>query len=209
MTYNIYWIGDSIAEGLRDGVYGVNSNKLKTLLGSKWNVMNKGIGGQTTAQLKAGLQGQVLDQRNADFVIVQIGTSAINQGESLETMKSNVQDIYTDCYNAGASVIAIQLTPTKGYEAWTEDVKTQTLAFNSWIEDTAVNVAYTFDAYTLFEDPQNPDALLPAYSYDLEHLSQEGYELMGTTVFNTINSTYLKMDGAISGNKYSLPAFKR
>lgn len=214
MAHWVYWTGDSMAEGLRDGVYGVNSLKLQSLLSGTWRVNNKGVGGDTTAMLLARFNADIMQYGNGEYLIMEIGTSAINQGETLATMSTNVQSMFTTAHNAGMKIIAISTTPSKNYPAWTTDIRDQQLAYNAWLENTASYVDYYIDAYTLLEDPANPDTLLPIYSYDWEHLSWVGWELMGTTVFNTMQSEWISVNAydlahtRAFGDKpmYSLPS---
>ena len=53
--------------------------------------------------------------------------------------------------------------------------------------DTATDIDYRIEVYSLLEDPQNPDALLPAYdSGDHLHLSNAGGVVIGQAIYDAI-----------------------
>jgi lysophospholipase L1-like esterase len=204
--HKVYCFGDSLTFGTGSGDRNY-TQKLQDILGGSWTVVNEGIAGQTTTQLLARLNSAILDNNDAEFVIVWGGINDIYTDIAATTIEANLQAIYTAIAATGAKVISLNITPSKSNVSWTADRQIATDAVNTWIAGTATGVDYKIDAYTLVEDPATPDTLLPLYDTgDGLHLQQDGYYAVGTKVYTTVypywttNSTnklsdFTKVDG--------------
>ncbi len=67
-------------------------------------------------------------------------------------------------------VVAMTLTPWKGFPSWTPWHQDGTELINKWLLSMPENVDVVVDIYTLLEDPKNPTATL-----NLQTLMQNRY----------------------------------
>jgi lysophospholipase L1-like esterase len=173
----VYFMGNSLTQ---NGVY---PNTVNDSLGLMYDQKNKGVGGDNTTEMLARFQEDVIDDDHADFVVILGGTNdVLYYPES--TITSNLQDMYDMAAAAGITVIALTITPRTGMAS---EFQTVLENVNTWILNTATNVDFKLDTYTLIEDPANPGDILPAYnSGDNVHLSTLGYQTLGTYVFQNV-----------------------
>jgi lysophospholipase L1-like esterase len=174
----IYCVGDSLTDA---GVYEV---VLKSLLGSRWEIINMGSSGETTADMLDRFESDVIDNSDAAYVIIWGGTNDIRSFSEEET-EMNLQAMYSMAHNAEIKVVAITITPQNDE---TDVNKEKLLAINSWIHNKAINVDYVADAYIVVEDPDNPGNILPMYdSGDHVHLSDLGYAVVAATIYRAVS----------------------
>jgi lysophospholipase L1-like esterase len=180
--HQVYSIGDSLTYSNGSGYF---ETQLNTLLGNTWIVVNRGISGQTTAQMLARFQTDIIDRGDAEYITIWGGINDVLGGLSAASIESNLQQMYTMAHNAGLKVVAINISPFKGYSGWTADKQTVLDAVNTWITSSATDVDYVIDIYSVLEDGSNPDALLATYDGgDQLHLSVSGYNQVGSSVYN-------------------------
>jgi lysophospholipase L1-like esterase len=176
----VYCMGDSLTEA------GVYETELMALLGSGWLTINLGKSGDSTSDMLARFQADVIDRGDADYVLIWGGVVDLIFSNAEDT-ETNLQAMYTIAHNAGIKVVAINIIPLNDISA---SKKLKLLAINSWIQDSAINVDYVADAYTAIEDPHNPGNILPAYdSGDHVHLSNAGYAVVAETIYNAVTWT--------------------
>jgi lysophospholipase L1-like esterase len=181
MGPSVYCIGDSLTAA------DYYEAELRTLLGSSYTVVNKGINGDTTSGMLNRFQVDVLNH-DPDFVVIWGGVNDIAwAGLSLATTESNLQSMYTQAHNADMKVIAISMSPWKGTSTWTEAKQASTDSLHDWIMNTATNVDYRIEVYSLLEDPDNPDAMLPAYSGDHLHFNSTGGIVIGQAIYDAVH----------------------
>lgn len=164
-------------------------------LGSNYATINKGVNGNTVAQMSARLQTDVIDvvsgMPHTPYLIVLGGIVEIGWDTSAATVKANLQSIYTAAHNAGIKVIAVTSPPFKGYSAWNSSRQAVLDDVNSWIMSGATNVDYRIDAYTAVEDGGNPDQMLSTYdSGDHLHPSVAGYRIIGASIYHGVTWTH-------------------
>ena len=59
--------------------------------------------------------------------------------------------------------------------------------------NTAINVDYRIDAFTVLQDPDVPYALLPAYDGgDHLHMTTAGYDTLGANIYRGVTWTGLR-----------------
>lgn len=179
---HVYAFGDSLTA---NGTY---ESTLNSALGDSWEVHNKGVSGNTTIQMGARL-GDILDPPDGAYVIVMGGTNDLSANATDPTnyneteIKNNLQAIYTAAHNQGLTVIAMTIPP-KGAAAPQQTILQNV---NTWILNTATNVDFRIDTYTLLNDPGNPGHLLAAYdSGDHTHLSTAGYTALGNYIYGQV-----------------------
>jgi acyl-CoA thioesterase-1 len=181
---SVYCMGDSLTYGVP--TYNRYEDKLSSLLGAGWAVVNKGIGWQTTSQMLARFNADVLSH-NPDWVIIWGGVNDVHTDVSAAAIESNLQSMYSQAHNAGIKVIAVSIGPFKP-NAWTSTRQSVADSVNSWITNIATAVDFRIDVYSQLEDPSHPDQLLPAYDYgDHAHMTNAGYDLVGQTIYDGVN----------------------
>jgi lysophospholipase L1-like esterase len=187
-AHQIYCLGDSLTFGFGSGDMGI-VHRLRESLGNIWDVNNNGISGNNTTQMLARLNTDILDHKDAEYVLVWGGTNDIYQDVATSITKANLQAIYNAIHAAGAKVVALYIPPSKGSATWNSTRQAATDDINAWIAGTATNIDYKIDVYTLVEDPANADKILPLYdSGDHLHLQQDGYFAVADAVFSGVAS---------------------
>lgn len=182
----VYAMGNSLTA---NGVY---CQKLDTLLGSQWYVVNKGIQGQTSTQMLARFTTDVTGNADCKYVTILAGINDIILGSTALSIESNLQGMYTAAHNSSIKVVGITLLPFKGNVNWTSGKQAVLDSVNTWIKNTATNVDYRVDAYSVFNDPAHPGMMLPQYygtSPDYLHPNIAGYLFLGTTIYNNVTWT--------------------
>jgi len=199
----IYTLGDSLTRA------GGIQTQLDSLLDAYWApVINKGVGSNTTTLSLTRLYTDVLnsDEGTPEYVVVWLGVNDLANDVATATIESNLQAIYTAISDTGAKVIAVNVTPWKGSAAWSAARQTETDALNAWIAGTATDIDYNIDMYSLLEDPDVDDTLLPAYDDGGNiHLSTDGYNLVGTTINSSVG-TWVRSttEGIIDPDSYNI-----
>jgi lysophospholipase L1-like esterase len=160
-------------------------------LGASYATLNKGANGNTVAQMSARLNDDVIvplsTNTHQKYLVVLGGIVEITWDTSAATVQTNLQAIYTAAHNAGFKVIAVTNPPFKNYSAWSAGRQTVLDAVNAWIMNTATNVDYRVDAYTVLEDGGNPDTFNATYdSGDHLHPNVAGYRLIGATIYHAV-----------------------
>jgi lysophospholipase L1-like esterase len=172
--HNIYTIGDSLT------YFKERNGGLNALLGDLWILHNCGIASNSTTQMRARFTAAIITSGDADYVIIWGGINDINNGDSAATIEANLQSMYSEAHNSGAVVVAINITPWNGLAAGKQTILDNV---NTWIANTAINIDYKIDAYTLLEDPDSADHLLAGYnSGDGLHLSATGYNVVDEAI---------------------------
>ena len=89
-TVSVYCMGDSWTYGVP--TYNRYEDKLSSLLGAGWVVVNKGIGGQTTSQMLARFNDDVLSH-DPNWVIIWGGVNDVHADVSAAAIESNLRSI--------------------------------------------------------------------------------------------------------------------
>ncbi len=189
VTYksNFLSMGDSLTA---NGEYELHLN---TLLGSKWRYFNKGIGGNTTTQMLARFDSDILANANyGNYCIIMGGVNDIAQNAlTAPQITDNLQAMYTAAKIAGLKVIAVNVTPFSGDAGWPSSgaiARGKQDYINNWIANTAVDVDYRIDAYSAVVDPNVPYTLLAEYDDGGHlHMTVAGYDKLGETIYKNVN----------------------
>lgn len=167
----VVFFGDSITEGW---------NLAKSFPGKPY--VNRGIGGQTTAQLLARTFQDVIDLHPA-AVIILAGTSDIagNTGpETLTMVEENLQAISELAEAHGIKVVLCTLTPVSDYTANRQTVNRppgDILRLNDWLRSYAQRAHLGLaDYYPAIADGQG--MLREGFSNDGLHPNVQGYVLL-------------------------------
>lgn len=171
-------IGDSLSDG-----YGALPGSMLKKLTGRYAVVDRGVGGQTSAQIQARFDFNVV-QKAPHTVIILAGVNDAKAGTAAATIQGNLQAMYTAAHNAGIRVVAVTITPWKNGTSWSAGNQTITDTVNAWILNTATDVDYRIDGYTALEDPGAPDALLAAYDGgDHTHPNRAGYDALANAIY--------------------------
>ena len=186
ITKRIYTLGDSLTLGFGASEYGVIQRKLNSLLGPEWDVINGGLGGNKTSEMLSRLQQNVLARNDINYVIVWGGVNDVYQDVPVVEIQRNLQEIYTRLHASNIKVVALNLPPSKGSATWTEARQKALELVNNWIANSAIDVDYTIDIYSLLEDPAQADTLSPVYNGgDSLHINSTADYLIGEKIFQT------------------------
>lgn len=182
-SLNMYGMGDSITYL---GIANL-SPFLNNLTGTTWTVNNKGVNGETTTQMEARFNTDVITPGNAKVVTILGGVNDAALDVAVATTESKLQSMYTAAHNEGIIVVALTITPWKGSSLWSSARQTAIETINNWIKNTATNIDYIIDTYELLEDPNTAQTLLAAYdSGDHIHLSTAGKDVMWEYVYKNV-----------------------
>ncbi|HII38656.1 TPA: peptidoglycan DD-metalloendopeptidase family protein [Candidatus Micrarchaeota archaeon] len=177
-------MGDSITEaGAREGGY------LQRLQGLCQGAVfeGHGISGQGTNRMRERFASDII-ARHYDYVIILGGIN--NIGGPVDRIKTDLQSMYDAAHEAGIRVIAVTVTPWKGWQTgpggtdWNQERQQKTDELNEWILSRPRNVDVVADAYSALEDPQNQDAMRREY-YNADHLhpNAAGHRVLGDAIY--------------------------
>lgn len=143
---------------------------------------NAGVGGNTTAQMLARIQTDVLAY-SPGYCIVQGGGNDVTNGVAAATTIANLQAIYDILRAAGIVVVACTQTPTGSADTTVE--KANLAAINNWIRGYAISVPGIIlcDWYPYLADPITGDpATGMMWDTPAVHQSQLGAYRMGSAL---------------------------
>lgn len=139
----------------------------------EWRVLNRGVNGERSDQVRARFARDVLDQR-ADLVIIIAGVNDIYQGRTPETVQVELEGMFDLARSAspGILVVAGSIMP---FNTATADQNRRVKAVNQWLCEYAAGYpGITFcETRAAVASPADPDRLLS--SPDDLHPSPEGY----------------------------------
>ena len=184
-------LGNSITDGRGSTTNLQNrwTDAMAEALDGKAAVLNLGIGGN--AVVRGGLSEPALKRFDRD-VLGQQGVTAVVIFEGVNDLGGmkpnhaeivkNLQQAYTELIQktkaAGKKVYLGTITPFYGNSYYNHFSEAARLTINDWIRANK-DVDGIIDFDQLLQDPQNPKALLPAYSDDGLHGTPAAYKAMG------------------------------
>jgi lysophospholipase L1-like esterase len=138
-----------------------------------WRVLNRGVNGERSDQIRARFTRDVLDAR-PDVVVILAGVNDIYQGRPTESVERELEAMYDAARAAGIPVVAATIIP---YNTATADQNARMHAVNAWIQAYAARHGIVVcDTRTAVAAPGTPDRLVS--SPDNLHPSPDGYRLM-------------------------------
>ena len=208
----VYLMGNSLT-----GASGQYGDTLQELLGNEWDVVWKGVSGNTTIQMLSRFQDDIIEPGDAAYVVILGGVNDIagntwEEGYRALDIQNRLQQMYTMAHNAGIKVVGLTVTPFCGDDGWPSCGTTAREiqdSVNTWIMNTAINIDYRINSFDSLEDPANPYILLPLYnSGDSIHLSEDGYNYLGYLVYDGVtwnhssNKVLFDVEGSMMFNNY-------
>jgi len=149
---------------------------------AEWDVINQGINGQRSDQIRARFEEDVVAKRPALVVII-AGVNDVYQGRDVEHVKTELMAMYKRAKEAGIKVVAGSIIP---YNTATADQNARMHAINEWIETqpaTDGNVRFV-DTRAAVAAPDNPDRLVS--SPEGLHPDAAGYQKMAEAIERVI-----------------------
>jgi acyl-CoA thioesterase I len=149
-----------------------------------WRVLNRGVNGERTDQIRARFSRDVVDA-TPDLVVIIGGVNDVYQGGPAESAERELEAIYDAAREAGIPVIAGSVLP---YNSATPDQNARMHAINRWIQAYAARHAEVVfcDTRAAVATPGAPDQL--AASPDGLHPAPEGYKSMAERLEPAIRS---------------------
>lgn len=153
-----------------------------------WRVMNHGINGERSDQIRARFTRDVIEV-NPDLVVIIAGVNDIFQGRSGEAVQQELWQMYEAARAAAILVVAGSIIP---FNTATAEQNAQMHAVNTWIRTaTTERTRMAFcDTRAAVAAPDDPDRL--AASPDGLHPSPEGYRLMAMALEPVIEQVLRK-----------------
>lgn len=144
-----------------------------------WQVLNRGVNGERSDQIRARFARDAAQARPAVVVII-AGVNDVYQGRGAESVELELEAMYTAAHAAKMIVVAGSIIP---FNAATPDQNARMHAVNDWIRDYAArhdgNVVFC-DTRAASAAPGQPDRLLS--SPDDLHPSPDGYKRMASAL---------------------------
>jgi acyl-CoA thioesterase-1 len=143
-----------------------------------WEVLNRGINGERSDQIRARFDRDVLGAKPAAVVII-AGVNDIYQGHAADAVQRELEAMYVAAHNARIQVVAGTIIP---FDTATPDQNARMHAVNAWILDySARHDGVTFcDTRAAVSAPGQADRLVS--SPDGLHPSPEGYTRMAAAL---------------------------
>ena len=192
-------LGDSLTEqgGMISAAPALKPNSawpwMNVLLGQRFDILkNAGIGGQTTTQIRARLQTDVLDLKPG-WCHLLAGTNNMGASGGVATAKADITAMLDALDKAGIRTILGTMPPRTG-GSYTGTQKADTMELNRWIVKTARerrNVVLV-DYFQGLTDPTGnyaPSAFGGNTTSDGVHLSAIGGYICGRILADAILST--------------------
>ena len=147
----------------------------------EWTVLNRGINGETSEEVRARLSRDVLQVRPA-YAIILAGVNDIFRGRTAETVERHLAAMYADVLDAGIVPVAATVLP---YNGATPRASGDILTLNAWIENLTKVLGIPFcDTHAAVADPADSNRLRG--TPDGLHPDVAGYRAMGESLARTI-----------------------
>ena len=144
-----------------------------------WQVLNRGVNGERSDQIRARFAHDAAQPRPAVVVII-AGVNDVYQGRSAESVERELEAMYDAARAARIAVVAGSIIP---FNVATADQNARMHAVNDWIRGYAVRHADAVvfcDTRAAVAAPGQPDRLVS--SPDDLHPTPDGYTRMATAL---------------------------
>ena len=152
------------------------------------DVVNRGIGRQTTAQCVLRFDEHVAPLRPR-VVVIQMGVNDLKaiamfperERQILDDAKRNIADVIARSRDLGARVIVTTVFPPSDVPreqrgAWTGRVDAAVGEVNEFIRRLGTKDVIVFDSFALLEDPAKKGRIRSEYARDFLHVNEAGYQ---------------------------------
>ena len=146
-----------------------------------WTVLNRGIDGQTAAEIRGRFEQDVLRAKPA-YVILLAGVNDIFGGSEAESVERELARMYADALDAAIVPLAASVLP---YDRATPRATAAIFTLNTWIESFAKVLDIPFaDTHAAVAAADAPHRLRG--SPDGMHPDVDGYRRMGAALSLTV-----------------------
>jgi len=147
----------------------------------EWTVLNRGIDGQTAAEVHARFERDVVRAKPA-YAIILAGVNDLFAGHEPDPIQREFGAMYAEALDAGIVPVAASVLP---FDRASPDVTAAIFTLNHWIESFAKVLDIPFcDTHAAAADPAAPHRLRG--SPDGLHPDVDGYRRMGEALARTI-----------------------
>ncbi len=177
-NHRVVYFGDSITEGWLKRIVGI----------SKDDVINRGVGGQTSTQMLIRFRADVLNLK-PKIVHIMTGTNDIagNTGPtSYNRIKEAIMSMCEQARSRGIRVILGSIAPAKIFP-WNTKVNPipHIRTLNKWIKEYAAQEGYVYaDYYSQLVDREG--GFESRLTFDGVHPNSDGYTVMGSVAADAI-----------------------
>jgi lysophospholipase L1-like esterase len=154
-----------------------------------WRVLNRGVNGERSDQIRARFTRDVTGAR-PDVVVIIAGVNDVYQGRSAASVQRELEAMYDAARAAKIVVVAGSIIP---YNTAGADDNARMHAVNDWIRgyaDAHSDVVVFCDTRAAVAQPGQPDRLVS--SPDGLHPSPRGYKLMAEALEPSIRAALAK-----------------
>jgi lysophospholipase L1-like esterase len=143
----------------------------------EWDVLNRGINGERSDQIRARFTRDVLLQRPAAVVII-AGVNDVYQGRPVEQVTTQLASMYEEAARAAITAVAGTIIP---YNTATAEQNRRMHEINAWIRNQADGSRlYLVDTRAAVSLPDDIDRL--AETEDQLHPTAAGYRRMAEAI---------------------------
>mmetsp|Transcript_35827 Transcript_35827/g.43130 ORF Transcript_35827/g.43130 Transcript_35827/m.43130 type:complete len:211 (+) Transcript_35827:122-754(+) len=177
------FMGDSITQGWLQDSLSLFKNK---------DYINKGIGGQTTQQMKHRFMQDVV-QLEPEVVVILAGINDIAQNSgyiSIPDIAHNIEEMTAMAKNNDIKVVICSVLPSN-YFPWRPQIAPadKVVALNALLKEIAVNNEATYlDYYSVMVDDKK--GMKDAYTTDGVHCTIQGYRIMELLIENCFKTLF-------------------
>jgi lysophospholipase L1-like esterase len=155
-----------------------------------WEVLNRGVNGERSDQIRARFDRDVIDERPAAVVII-AGVNDVYQGRPAARVIEHLSWMYERAAAAGIRVIAGTIIP---FNTATPDQNARMRDINSWIAQRAASSGFGFvDTRAAVAAPGKPDTL--SETADQLHPSPAGYRAMAEAIRPVLERILRRREG--------------
>lgn len=174
-------LGDSLSDG--EAPTNAYVGELMPILPTT-HIMPRGVAGETSAQIAARVQKDVVLHR-PDVAVVLMGTNSIGQGVSVASVQADITSVINACAAAAIDVVLMTLPPF-GNNATYAPNEANRVALNDWIKTRSV--AAVLDTNPLLWNPADHSKINPGYDYgDGLHLNPTGEQILAQAIADVFN----------------------
>jgi len=153
-----------------------------------WQVVNRGVNGERSDQIRARFARAVIEAKPAAVVII-AGVNDIFQGRAAHVVERELEAMYDAARTAGIPIVAGTILP---YDSAGADENARMHAVNGWIRDHAgkhADIVFC-DTRAAVSAPGQTDRLVS--SPDGLHPSPDGYKRMASALEPAIKAALAK-----------------
>lgn len=153
-----------------------------------YEFVNRGVGGQTSAQTSQRFNYHLKDL-GADIVVIQVGINDLkaipimsdHRNVIIDLCRGNIRQMVEDAKTLGATVIVTTIFPVGEVPiirkpVWSDDIAQAIYEVNGYLDSLVDDQVIIFDGFSVLADEQGHMA--EAYREDELHINSQGYAVL-------------------------------